>query len=240
MARHLALERSVLLTKLLVNLHFYAPGRCAPEIEDAFLNRLVHCLRVSARGPAALAAAVDNLRALAGVVLPFAAPRVGEDQELLKEIDSELLADLMNKMRVALDHIPGRVPAQQAAAAPALAPPPATVAAPAMQMQQAPVAAQAPQQQAAPAQAPGPPKQEGAQGQPLQQAQQAALEMQQKQQVLLAEMYAHHQAQQQAAAQQQAPGAAAPAAAVGVPPGSYTGAVPGAPAVEGGSGVPQP
>lgn len=33
MGRHLALERAALLAKLLVNLHFFVEGSCAPELK---------------------------------------------------------------------------------------------------------------------------------------------------------------------------------------------------------------
>lgn len=96
----LALERAALLAKLIVNLHFYAEGRCAPQLRDAFVRRLLELLAPG--GPGRLAAAAHNLRQLFSLMAPFAPPLASDpDRELLKEIDMALYRDLLTKLTVA-------------------------------------------------------------------------------------------------------------------------------------------
>eukprot|EP00887_Chlorella_sp_A99_P006281 scaffold3.g6281.t1 len=127
MGQHLALERATLLAKLVVNLHYYAEGRCAPQLKDAFVRRLLELLAVG--GATRVVLALQNLKQLFGLLAPFAPPLASEEQELLKEIDTELYRDLLVKLQGAIAPAVAQLQAPRsapgAAGAPAVPPRPA-------------------------------------------------------------------------------------------------------------------
>ncbi|KAI7840243.1 hypothetical protein COHA_006025 [Chlorella ohadii] len=122
MGQQLALERGVLLAKLLVNLHVYVEGSCSPELKDAFVRRLIQVLRSpAAQATQRLQTTLRNLQSLHQLLAPFGPPHAGPDQQLLSEIDMALMADLVARISDALRQ--SMQPAAPAAAATQQQPP---------------------------------------------------------------------------------------------------------------------
>ena len=136
MGRHLALERSILLSKLLVNLHYYDDS-LPVGLKDAFINALTANIGATIKDPAEQAAALDraatNMENLFAVAWEFGAPEAMKGIELMAEVDMEQSQDLLEKLQAAAAAAMAAVPPPSV---PVSSPsPPITVAQP-----QAPVA----------------------------------------------------------------------------------------------------
>ncbi|GAB4822103.1 hypothetical protein N2152v2_009149 [Parachlorella kessleri] len=126
MGQQMALERGVLLFKVIGNLHCTARD----GIEDAFVSRVLALLRPN---QAALIVALHNLRQLQQMVVPWGPPHASEDAELVTEVDLSLFADFLNKLEK------GRVPPQLLQVPPqllAMRPPPQQQQQPQQQLKQ--------------------------------------------------------------------------------------------------------
>jgi hypothetical protein len=108
MGRHLALERSILLSKLLVNLHYY--DETLPfALKNAFLDALVASILAAARDPQAQAQAMNraavNMENLFAVAWEFGPPDALKKIELMAEVDMEQSRDLLDKMKIAVRNV---------------------------------------------------------------------------------------------------------------------------------------
>ncbi|KAL4536749.1 hypothetical protein Ndes2437B_g06152 [Nannochloris sp. 'desiccata'] len=105
MGRHLALERSILLSKLLVNLHYYDETLPA-GLKNAFLDALVASILAAARDPKSQAMAMNraavNIENLFSVAWEFGPPDALKKIELMAEVDMDQSKDLLAKMKTAV------------------------------------------------------------------------------------------------------------------------------------------
>jgi hypothetical protein len=105
MGRHLALERSILLSKLLVNLHYYDETLPA-GLKNAFLDALVASILATTRDPKSQALAMKraavNIENLFAVAWEFGPPDALKNIELMAEVDMDQSKDLLEKMKIAI------------------------------------------------------------------------------------------------------------------------------------------
>ena len=104
MGRHLALERSILLAKLLVNLHYYN-DTLPINLKNAFFKALIAALSSSVppgtTKSIVMNHAVTNLENLFAVAWVFGPPNALKKIELVAEVDMEQSIDLLGKMKKA-------------------------------------------------------------------------------------------------------------------------------------------
>ena len=107
MGRHLSLERTILLAKLLVNLHYYHESLSA-DLEDSFLNALLASIQEKHRGNivaclAAVEQAAVNMEALFSVAWNFGQPEPMKGVVLMEDVDMQHSHELMDKMNARIE-----------------------------------------------------------------------------------------------------------------------------------------
>jgi len=120
MGRHLALERSILLSKLLVNLHYYDETLPA-VLKNAFLDALIDAILAGARNPKSQALAMNraavNIENLFAVAWEFGPPDALRGIELMAEVDMDQSKDFLAKMKTALKVVENQNPIETNAGA---------------------------------------------------------------------------------------------------------------------------
>lgn len=95
----LSLERSLLLAKVIVNLHYH-DNTLPAELKDKFFITLMTLL--ASQGIPVLTKAVDNLKALFEVACLFSGPKPQNQHQLFKDVDVFLANDLLRKIEACL------------------------------------------------------------------------------------------------------------------------------------------